>query len=245
MQANIDGSMIHYVVSGPVAAPSVLLWHGAGCTLRMWDHVVARLEDRFRLIRFDVRGVGMSDPAPDPSVGYTFERYSQDANEILDQCGVERCHVWGMAWGSRAALAYCFRNPKRVISAAFYDASIDVADPVAQREGARVALRRQTQAGVAAFTLPEGWNVHRHPDEVPKAMAAAGKFDLLAAALELSLPLLVATGDHDPNLASSRRLVDLVSGARLVVFENVGHGSVLQRPDLATAAFVEFQRQLR
>lgn len=58
------------------------------------------------------------------------------------------------------------------------------------------------------------------------------------------MPVLVATGDHDPNLASSRELVSLAPNARLVVLKDVGHGSVLQRPDLAAQAFLDFQASL-
>ena len=58
------------------------------------------------------------------------------------------------------------------------------------------------------------------------------------------MPVLVATGDHDPNLEYSREIVETVPGARLVVMENVGHGSVLQRPDLTTRVFLEFQDSL-
>ncbi len=43
-----------------------------------------------------------------------------------------------------------------------------------------------------------------------------------------------------PNLPSSRDLVAMAADAELVVMENVGHGSVLQRPDLATAIFTDF-----
>ena len=210
----------------------------------MWDTVVPKLEDRFRLVRFDVRGVGNSTPAEDPASQYTFEQYAEDANLVLDALDVSRCHVWSMAWGSRAALAYSALNASRVISAALYDASIGAADTEAQKSGAQQALRLQIESGIDRFPRPKGWNVHPVPDAVPIALGAAARFDLRAAVPRLTMPVLVATGDHDPNLASSRELVELAPNARLKIFENVGHGSVLQRPDLTTEAFVEFQESI-
>jgi pimeloyl-ACP methyl ester carboxylesterase len=56
------------------------------------------------------------------------------------------------------------------------------------------------------------------------------------------MPVLVATGDHDPNLASSRDAVKLMPDARLVELENVGHGSVLMQPDLCTEVLLNFVR---
>ncbi len=239
----VAGATLQLEVSGPADAPAVLLWHGAWCTLRMWDQAVARIEDQFRCLRFDVRGVGRSSPSADPG-RYSLEQYAADAVSILDALGIERCHVWSMAWGSRAALAFVSLHPERVISAALFDASIGVADVEAQKAGARAALEKQLAQGIERFERPEGWNTHAHPDEVPKALAAAGSFDLPTAASRLAVPALVATGDHDPNLESSRELVDRATKAELVVLENVGHGSVLQRPDLAVATFLAFQARL-
>ena len=79
---------------------------------------------------------------------------------------------------------------------------------------------------------------------MPQALAAAARFNLPEAVTALTMPVLVATGDHDPNLASSRDLVDRALNARLEVLENVGHGSVLQRPDLTAKTFMHFQESL-
>ena len=244
MKIGAAGSILNVEVDGPDNAPVVLLWNGAGCTLRMWDNVVFELDDQFKLVRFDVRGIGNSSETDDPLTQYTFEQYAADADLILDTLEIERCHIWSMAWGSRAALAYCSLNTLRVISAALYDASIGIADADAQKSGAKKALELQIAAGTDGFTRPTGWNVHQNPDAVPKALAAAGKFDLPAAVDRLTMPVLVATGDHDPNLISSRELATRLPNARLHVFENVGHGSVLQRPDLTTEVFLNFQNSL-
>ena len=206
MKLKVEGATINFEVDGPKTAPAVLLWHGAGCTLRMWDLVVARMPDRFRMIRFDVRGTGRSSVTDDPRAQYTLEQYADDANRLLDECGADKTHVWSMAWGSRAALAYCSLNADRVISAALYDASIGEADVKAQREGSRKALDRQLAAGTDRFPMPEGWNSHDSPEDVPQALSAAAKFNLPGAVPRLTMPLLVATGDHDPNLASSRAM---------------------------------------
>ena len=243
MKIRIDDATLHVEADGPQEAPAVLLWHGANCTLRSWDLIVARLADRYRLIRFDVRGHGESAPARDPDTGYTFERYADDANGLLDHFGVRRCHVWGFAWGARGALAYAAFHPGRVASAALYDASITQPDVKAQREGTREAVRRQRAAGIR-FQPPEGWNVHADPDAAQASLAAMRRFDLPAAVDRLTMPVLVATGDLDPNLASSRDLVARAPDARLVVLADVGHGSVLQRPDLSVETWLEFQESL-
>ena len=244
MKFAVEGATLNVVISGRDDAPVLLLWHGANCTAHMWDLVVPKLEERFRCARFDVRGVGGSSATDDPQSQYSFEQYAQDAVRILDSIDAETCHVWSMAWGSRAALAFCSLCPQRVESAALFDASIGRADVEAQRAGGREAVQKQIADGIGRFDYPDGWNVHDHPDQVPLAMAAAARFDLPAAVPRLTMPILVATGDHDPNLASSRELVAAAGNARLIVLENVGHGSVLQRPDLTAAVFLDFHAKL-
>ena len=240
MRIEVDGATLNVEVAGDREAPAVLFWNGGGCTLRMWDLIVERLGSGYRTVRFDIRGTGQSTPAADPSQ-YTLEQYAADAVAILDALEIERSHVWSMAWGSRAALAYAALRPERVDLLALYDAAIDPPDVPAQREGSRIAVRKQEAAGIRRFERPAGWNEHANPDSVRPAIRAIFQgFDLAAAAEALAMKTLVATGDHDPNLPSSRDLATMAPDAELVVMENVGHGSVLQRPDLVTVIFMDF-----
>ncbi len=239
----VDGAQLNTVIEGKNPAKPVLLWHGAACTLKMWDQVISRLNNDFQFIGFDIRGVGSSVPAAG-SDQYTFYQYAHDASLILDSLDIDQCHIWSMAWGSRAALAFCSLYPDRVRSAAFYDASIGPADVKAQKLGHQQALIRQNKAGIKRFELPDGWNTHENNQTMRQAMTAAASFDLPAAAATLNLPILVATGDCDPNLVSSKQMVSNLDCARLEIMKNVGHGSVLQRPDLAATLFAEFHGSL-
>jgi pimeloyl-ACP methyl ester carboxylesterase len=123
MYIESDGAKIHFEVDGPSDAPAALLFNGAFCTLRMWDVVVPRLSESLRVVRFDIRGTGQSTPSADPEQ-YSFEQYALDAEAILDSLGIERTHVWAMAFGSRVGLAFAALRPERVDHLALYDASI-------------------------------------------------------------------------------------------------------------------------
>ena len=240
MELSVAGAVLHVDLDGSEDAAAILMWNGAGCSSRMWDAVLPKIADRYRVIRFDVRGTGRSTPTEDPETQYTLGQYTEDAIRILEEVGVERCHLWSMAWGSRAALAFAAWKPERVMRAAFFDASIGAPDVAAQRSGHEKALELQVAEGVAPFARPQGWNHHEHLDSLRPALAAAARVDLSALVPSLSMPVLVATGDCDPNLASSRELVRRAPDARLVVMKNVGHGSVLQRPDLTSDLLLEF-----
>jgi pimeloyl-ACP methyl ester carboxylesterase len=233
-----DGVLLNYETQGDPNHPTVLLWHGARCTLRQWDHVVRDLAGKFHVVRFDVRGAGQSAPGPDK--GYTLQTYAEDACALLNHVHVDQCHIWSMAWGSRAAFAFCAYYPGRVRRAALFDLSIGKADVSAQREGTRQARAKQRAAGYEPPPLPTGWNDHLDEAALEKSLSAAGRIDLGDLTSKLTMPILVATGDHDPNLASSKDVVQRLPDGRLTILQDVGHGSVLMQPKLCTEVVLEF-----
>ena len=236
----VDGAILHVETNGPKAAPAILMWNGAACTTHMWDKVVPQLSDRFFAIQFDVRGTGQSSPAKSDDQ-YTFETYSPDAIAILRHFGYEKSIVWSMAWGSRVAVAYAGLHPERVQLLALYDASVGRADVPAQGVGREKAFKAQQEAGIPLIDRPEDWNTHLDQDEMRKALGAARTFGDLSSLLpKITAPTLVCTGDYDPNLDSSKKIANEIPNARLEIMKNVGHGSVLQRPDLTTEIFLRF-----
>lgn len=241
MRVDVGDAELEVEVSGPDDVPVVLCWNGAGVTLRQWDVVRDRLDGQFKFVCFDVRGVGKSGVATTSDADqFTFEQYAIDADCLLSTLGIERVITWAMAWGSRAALVHAARYPDVVERAALFDLSIEVADPAAQRALRQVALATQDATGIDRFDRPAGMTHHDNAEHVRSALGATRKADLAALVPQLSMPVLLATGDHDPNLASTRNVAAKAPGATLEVMTNVGHGSVLQRPDVACELFVAF-----
>jgi pimeloyl-ACP methyl ester carboxylesterase len=112
--------------------PCVVLIHGYGADLRLWDQQAPALLDAgFRVIRYDVRGHGRSLIPPD---GYTYENYSADLNELLDRINVERpateslgigaAHVVGLSMGGGIALQFALDFPQRVLSLTLVDSAL-------------------------------------------------------------------------------------------------------------------------
>ena len=208
MELELDHARLNFVTKGNQNNPPLVLWHGAGCTLKMWDLVTKELQKTFYTIAFDIRGAGKSINLTQDNESYTFERYSKDLNKILEFLDVERFHIWSMAWGTRAAIAYSSLHTDRVISAVFSDASIGKADIEAQKAGLKDALALQDKSGIERYAMPEGWNEHLNIESARLSLGAASKFDLDKAFTKISFPFLIMTGDHDPNLTSSKDMLN-------------------------------------
>jgi 3-oxoadipate enol-lactonase len=141
--------------------PPVVLIHGYGGDLRLWDAQVPALVDAgFRVIRHDVRGHGRSMIAPD---GYTYENYSADLRDLLDRLNVERpaseslsleaAHVIGLSMGGGVALQFALDHPQLTLSLTLVDSTlpgftyseeaagrIEVLMQAVRTQGARAAL---------------------------------------------------------------------------------------------------------
>ena len=60
---------LHYTLDGPADAPVLVLAHGLGLALDMWDAQMPEFRRRSRVLRYDARGHGLSSiPAHDAAI---------------------------------------------------------------------------------------------------------------------------------------------------------------------------------
>ena len=87
-------------------------WHSP-----VWRHWLTELSRRHRLIRYDVRGGGLSDwDIPPP----TFEDFVSDLETVVDQAGLDRFPLLGISQGAAVAVTYAVRHPERVSRLVLY-----------------------------------------------------------------------------------------------------------------------------
>src|SRR6201985_1209531 len=91
------GARLVYEVAGD--GPAVVLIHGFGLDMRMWDPQVGPLAVGFRVVRCDCRGFGASGPF-DPAVPYT---HAGDLVALLDHLDIGEAVLAGLSFGGRVA----------------------------------------------------------------------------------------------------------------------------------------------
>ena len=98
--ATTDGLQLSALMEGRSDGPTLVLVHGYPDNLHVWDHVAAALADRYRIIRYDVRGAGQSD-APSRFSGYQLCQLLADFRRVIDQLSPHApVHLVGHDWGS-------------------------------------------------------------------------------------------------------------------------------------------------
>ncbi len=108
----VDGATLRVRVGGPIAAPAILLLHGFGSSLETWEPWARALSARYRVIRLDLPGFGLS--GPDPTGDYSDTRAVALIEGLMDQLGVRRASLIGNSLGGRLAWTFAAAHPDRV-----------------------------------------------------------------------------------------------------------------------------------
>ncbi|GAA4298001.1 SDR family oxidoreductase [Mycobacterium paraffinicum] len=104
-----DGARIAVYEEGNPEGPTVVLVHGFPDSHVLWDGVVPLLADRFRILRYDNRGVGESS-APKPVSAYRMDRFADDFAAVTGELSPGRpVHVLAHDWGSVGVWHYLKR----------------------------------------------------------------------------------------------------------------------------------------
>ena len=104
-----DGVRVAAYEEGNPDGPTVVLVHGWPDSHVVWDGVVPLLADRFRIVRYDNRGVGKSS-VPKPVSAYTMACYSDDFAAVVDALAPgQPVHVLAHDWGSAGMWEYLSR----------------------------------------------------------------------------------------------------------------------------------------
>ena len=82
-------------------------------------HFLRRLASFSRLIVFDKRGIGLSDPVP-ASAMPTLEERMDDVRAVLDAAGSERAAVLAQGYGGPIAMLFAATHPERVAALVLY-----------------------------------------------------------------------------------------------------------------------------
>jgi len=248
----IERDMVRLYYEDQGAGPAVLLTHGYGATVRMWDPQVAALAGRYRLICWDMRGHGNSDSPTDPAA-YSHQATVADMAAVLDGCAVERAVIGGLSLGGFMSLCFHLLHPERVRALMLCDTGPGYKKGAARaawnRSAERFAERVDTE-GLAA--LGTGTEVRRatHRSAQGLAHAARGMLAQRDARLIESLPhiavptLLIVGSEDTPFLAALDYMAAKIPAATKVLIAGAAHAPNLERPDAFNAAVASFLDRL-
>ena len=252
--AEIDGARIHYRDEGE--GPAVVLVHANFASLIGWDPWVEALQDRYRVVRFDMTSHGLS--GADPSGDYSLPRTVHLMERLLDQLGVERCAIIGTSLGGTVAMHYTVRNPERVaglglISPGSLEPDVRGRQAPARMSPASALVRWITPRALPEFMLKTGFGdpgkvspelIDRWHDlwrlEGQREAQLARLRQYISGDIEeligrVSVPVLIQWGEENPQVKVelAGELARLLKSAPLIetiIYPGVGHMAIQEAP---------------
>jgi pimeloyl-ACP methyl ester carboxylesterase len=241
-----DGTRVYYEERG--RGPAVLLTHGYGATLRMWDEQMVALADRYHLIAWDMRGHGRTDSPGDPDA-YSHEATVADMEAVLRECGVERAAIGGLSLGGFMSLAFLLAHPDRVRALMLFDTG-----PGYKKDGSRERWNRYAEqtaraiesGGLSALGKSAEQANAEHRSAQGLAHAARGMLTqkdarVIESLPHIAVPTLVLAGKNDsPFLASTDYMAATIPRAQKVLIDGAGHVPNTEKPEAFNDALSSF-----
>lgn len=257
--ATVNGLRIHYELTGPAEGPALVLAHALGVDLRIWDRLLPLLPAGLRVLRYDLRGHGLSDA---PEGEYWMGDLVADAAGLIAATGCEGGVFLGLSIGGVIAQGLAAERPDLLRGAIFCCTAARIGTEQVWRD--RMALVREKGVEALADATLERWFSRAFRRDRPEELAlwrnlltrtpAAGYLGCCAALAEtdlrlstagLRLPVLMAAGTEDgstpPDLV--RETAESMAQARFALIRGTGHMPPIERPEALAALIEGFLRE--
>ena len=245
------------------SGPPLLLIMGTGLDHSCWDAQVEGYRDSFECIVFDNRGTGLTE-APEGPLSVSL--MARDTLGLLDDLGIDSCHVSGLSLGSCIAQELALMRPGTVQSLQLHGTWARADGYAARKFRAQLRmldemdLRSFYEINVLWFITPE--YMRRYAEEVERRIdsivAKAPPIELLRAQYEANLahntldqlggiqtPTLVTVGSFDVAVPPmyGREVADAIPDTEYVEFEGGGHLHNIEQPEEFNQVTLEFLRR--
>jgi 2-hydroxy-6-oxonona-2,4-dienedioate hydrolase len=258
-----DGGRLYYESAG--SGVPVVLSHAGFLDSRMFDGIWEPLARKYRVIRYDMRGFGKSDPVTGPVCR------RDDLARLLDHLGITGAHMVGCSMGGEMSLDLALERPDLVRSITLVDSTPSGFDM--QGEPPRYLFEMFTAVQNGDVDLANElqvriWmdGIYREPDQMDEGLRKKAlevnripverKTFLIADAQpvnpltppavtrleEVKCPALIVTGslDHPEVQRAADVLAGRIFGAKNEIIESCAHVPVFEKPEEFLAQWTAF-----
>ena len=245
-----NGLKVHVRDEGPRVAPVIVLLHGSNADLHTWDPWAQLLTPKYRVIRFDQIGHGLT--GPEPHRDYSPQAFDATIEQLAKKLGLAKFALAGNSMGGGNALHYALGHADRLTALILIDSG--GAPPFGKQPGnigftlARTPVLRNLILHVTPRSLVEQslrqsvfnqavatpdaatryWELLRYPgnrqatlDRFGRGFTTFAQGDLAG----LKLPVLIMWGAHDQIISpqAAQWFHQGIFGSTLIVYPDSGH----------------------
>lgn len=254
-----DGARIAWSSDGDDGAPPVLLVMGLAYPSAMWWRLVPALAARYRVLRLDNRGAGLTGDVP--GAPYTVSAMAADCLAVLDEAGADSAQVVGISMGGLIAQELALAAPERVRSLcliathagaahAVWDAEalamLSNRGEMTAREAAEMSIPFNYAPGTPRERIEQDWDVRLPLAGTPTGYLAqltgTSVWSGLPRLQQISSPTLVVHGELDRLVPpdNGRMLAEGIPGAELVLVPDANHILMTDQPELVETVLLDW-----
>ncbi|MBB5148839.1 MULTISPECIES: alpha/beta fold hydrolase [Ureibacillus] len=248
--------MLNYLDVG--TGEEIVFIHGLGNRIQAWAPQL-ELTTQYRLIIIELRGHGDSPEKENINV----EFFAKDIIEVLDYLNIEKAHFVGLSLGGIVALEICKRFKKRVKSlilcnTTYYIPTLlgNITLEKTKRFLKKSSLEQLNERLIKKCLYnPEEQKVyelaknafHIREDTYLKSVQSAFGRNYFYDLLTINVPTLIIGSLEDKvvPIQNAYLMHYMIKSSNLIIFENTGHLSNIERPELFNLAIAQHIKQFQ
>jgi 3-oxoadipate enol-lactonase len=251
---------VSYSDQGPHDAPVIIFIHGFPLNKSMWDTQVEALKENYRVIAYDIRGHGNSDPGIDE---FSIELFVLDLLRLMEKLGIEKSILCGLSLGGYIALNAVLKYPDRFDGLILNDTQC-IADTPEIKENRCIAIINIKEKGVEQYADESAKKLFASESFTKKKNAITDVKDMIISTTkqslcdtlhalaerketcsrlqEINIPVLIMVGKEDKiaPIAAAQLMHEKILNSKLEIIQHAGHLSNLENPTAFNTHLVKF-----
>lgn len=259
----IGNGRIYYEIEGQ--GDTLVLCHAGFVDSRMWDAQWKAFTQYYKVLRFDMRGFGRSDPVTEPI------SRRQDLYLLLQKLGIDHINLLGCSLGAEIAIDFTLEHPEMLSSLIIVSGTPGGyemhGEPPSQILEMLKALERGDLEAVSELQL-QLWvdGIFRRPEQVDSQVRQhAAEMNRIAVKngtwtvadsnppnpldppavkmlAEISIPTLILAGslDHPEILRAADLLATQIKGAKKILILGTAHVPNMEKPSEFNQLVLDF-----
>jgi pimeloyl-ACP methyl ester carboxylesterase len=251
----VEGGRIFYETAGH--GPAIVMTHDGLLHRETWNAQFATFAESHRVIRWDRRGYGRSDPATAPF------RHLDDVYALMKALDIESVALIGCSFGSLVTVEFALEHPQMV-------SSLVLVGPITSGFGFSEHFRNRGDRGMPGddatveqrieyWSATDPWSMAPQSTaareamrklmvENPQNLTSSGSraqwpgFSTMERLTEIEVPTLIVVGESDiPDVHAHAGVIQAgIEGSERVVLTNSGHLVHFEVPEAFNRVVLDF-----
>lgn len=256
--------VVHYEISGPEGARTVVLVHGFSVPYYLWDPTFAALTQAgYRVLRYDLFGRGLSDR---PTAMYDADLFDRQLADLLDALKITgRVDLIGASMGGPIIATFACRHPQRVRTLSFFDPAYNHGGSLSWKLRSPVIGEYLMAVDIVPGLPNSQLADFKHPERFPdwpdryrpqmkykgfrRALLSTMRHYLtadwssaFACVGAMSKPVFLVWGKSDAEVpfALSEKVRRAIPRAEFLPVDDAGHVPFIEHPEIVNPALLRF-----